>query len=399
MSTIIELRKKRTKAWEVAKDFLDSKRGGDGIVSPKDTAIYEKMEADVVALGRQIEILERQRDLDDALNQTVGTPYVGGVPGAAVASVTKTGRASDEYKRNFWNTLRGLEVSNSLQVGSETEGGFLVPDEFERTLIEALEKENIFRKFATVIQTASGVRKIPLVASKGTASWVEELAVIPESEDSFGQITLDSFKLGTMIKVSDELLLDSAFNLETYIAREFARRIGKKEEEAFFVGDGLKKPTGIFAETGGGQVGVTAASMTAITFDEVIDLYHSLKQPYRPSAVFMTNDSTIKAIRKLKSTDGQYLWQPSIKDGAPDTILGKPVYTSEFVPEIAEDTAAMAFGDFSYYWIADRQGRTFKRLDQIYATTGQVGFLATQRVDGKLLLAESVQIMKMAADD
>lgn len=397
MSAIVNLRKKRTQTWDAAKTFLESKRDKDGIVSPEDTAEYEKMEAQVVEIGHQIELLERQRDMDDSLSKIVGAPYVPAAPGSEGAGMTKSGRASDEYRRDFWNAIRGRKIANALQEGTDSEGGYLVPDEFERTLVQALEEQNIFRQIARVVQTASGERKIPVVASKGTASWVDEEGTITDSDDSFAQVALSAYKLGTLIKVSDELLNDSVFNLEAYIAQEFARRIGNKEEEAFIVGNGSGKPTGILAATGGGQVGVTAASQTTLTFDEVIDLFYSLKQPYRNKAVFITNDATIKAIRKLKTTDGQYLWAPSIKDGAPDTILGKPVYTSPYVPSIAAGASVMAFGDFSYYWIGDRQGRTFQRLNELYAVTGQRGFIATQRVDGKLILPETVKILKMAA--
>jgi HK97 family phage major capsid protein len=234
------------------------------------------------------------------------------------------------------------------------------------------------------------------VASKGTASWVDEEALIPESDNTFGQITLSAHKVATMIKVSTELLNDSAFPLEAYIAREFARRIGAKEEEAFFVGDGSKKPTGIFAETGGAPVGITTASATAIKLDEVLDLFYALKTPYRAKASFITNDTTMKELRKLKDNNGQYLWQPSIREGTPDMIIGKPIHTSGYVPAIAAGAKILAFGDYSYYWISDRQTRTFKRLDELFATTGQVGFLATQRVDGKLILSEAVQVLQMA---
>jgi len=168
-----------------------------------------------------------------------------------------------------------FDVQNALQIGTESEGGFLVPSEFERQLIAALEEQNIFRQLANVITTSSGDRKIPVVASKGTASWVDEEGLIPDSDDAFTQVIIGAYKLATMIKVSEELLNDSVFNLESYIAREFGRRIGTKEEEAFFVGDGSGKPTGIFNATGGAQVGVTAASANAITVDEVIDLYHA----------------------------------------------------------------------------------------------------------------------------
>jgi HK97 family phage major capsid protein len=291
----------------------------------------------------------------------------------------------------------GYEVLNALQVGTDSEGGYLVPDEFERTLVEALQEENIFRTMAKIIQTASGDRKIPVVASKGTASWVDEEGAIPESDDAFGQVSIGAYKLATMIKVSEELLNDSVFNLESYIAREFARRIGAKEEESFFIGDGTGKPTGIFNSTGGAELGVTAASATAITVDEIMDLFYSLKSPYRKNAVFVMNDSTVKAIRKLKDGNGQYLWQPSITAGQPDTILNRPVKTSAYVPAIAAGAKTIAFGDFGYYWVADRQGRSFQRLNELYAATGQVGFKATQRVDGKLILPEAIKVLQMKA--
>ncbi len=289
------------------------------------------------------------------------------------------------------------QVVDALRIGADTEGGYLVPDEYERTLVEALEEENIFRGLAHIIRTASGERKIPVVATKGTASWIEEGGAFPESDDTFGQVTIGAYKLGTIIKVSEELLNDSVFDLESYIAREFARRIGTKEEEAFFTGDGTGKSLGVLADKGGAEVGVTAASATGITADELLDLYYSLFSSYRKKAVWVVNDSTIKAIRKLKDNNGQYLWQPGLIANAPDTILGRPVNTSAFMPSIAAGAKSIIFGDFNYYWIADRQGRTFKRLNELFATTGQVGFLAFQRVDGKLILPEALKVLKQKA--
>ncbi len=398
MNMILELREKRAKAWDAAKAFLDSKRGTDGLISAEDTAVYDKMEAEVVSLGKEIDRLERQRALDLELNQPVNSP-IRNVPNGT-GQDTKTGRASDEYRSAFWKAMRNkthFDVQNALQIGTESEGGFLVPSEFERQLIAALEEQNIFRQLANVITTSSGDRKIPVVASKGTASWVDEEGLIPESDDAFTQVTIGAYKLATMIKVSEELLNDSVFNLESYIAREFGRRIGAKEEEAFFIGDGSGKPTVIFNATGGAQVGVTAASATAITTDELIDLYHSLRAPYRKNAVFVMNDATVKAIRKLKDGNGQYLWDTSLKTNDPDTILGVTIKTAASAPTIAASAKVIAFGDFSNYWIADRQGRSFQRLNELYAANGQVGFRATQRVDGKLILPESIQVLRMKA--
>ncbi len=394
MNTVLELREKRAKAWDATKAFLDTKRGTDGLISAEDTATYEKMEADVVNLGKEIDRLERQQALDLELSKPLNSPLTSK---PTSTGDTKTGRASDEYKSAFWKAMRSknhYDLQNALQIGSDTEGGYLVPDEFERTLIQALEEENVFRKLAKIITTSTGDKKIPVVVTKGTASWIDEEGAIPESDDSFGKVSIGAYKLATMIKVSYELLNDNVFNLESYIAKEFARRIGTKEEEAFFIGDGTGKPTGIFNVTGGAEVGVTAASATAITLDEVMDLFFSLKSPYRKNATFVMNDTTVKAIRKLKDGNGNYIWQPSITAGTPDTILTRPVVTSSFVPTIASAAKSIAFGDFSYYWVADRQGRAFKRLNELYAATGQVGFIATQRVDGKLILPEAIKTLQ-----
>ena len=398
MNKILELREKRAKLWDSAKAFLDSRRNEQGLLSAEDTTTYEKMEADVVSLGKEIERLERQAVLDLELARPTSAAITHR-PGQS-QEPEKTGRASSEYKAAFWKAMKNkssFEVQNALQVGTDSEGGYLVPDEFERTLVEALQEENLFRQLATIITTSSGDRKIPVVASKGTASWVDEEGTIPESDDAFGQVSIGAYKLATMIKVSEELLSDSVFNLERYIAKEFGRRIGAKEEEAFFIGDGTGKPTGIFHSTGGAGVGVTAASASAITIDEIMDLFYSLKSPYRKNAAFVTNDATIKAIRKLKDGNGQYLWQPSVTAGQPDSLLNRPLKTSAYVPVIASAAKTIAFGDFSYYWVADRQGRSFQRLNELFAVTGQVGFKATQRVDGKLILAEAVKVLQMKA--
>jgi len=399
MSKIIELREKRAKAWEGAKAFLDSKRGENGIVPPEAAAEYERMEAEMVALGKEIERLERQGAFDREFAKATSEPIVNRPDKNGEPDEPGKGpRATREYRNAFWNVLRGRgdmpAVQNSLKLGTDSDGGYLVPEEYERTLIQALEEANVIRRIAKVVTTGSD-RKIPIVASKGTASWVDEEGAIPESDDAFGQYCLNAFKVATMIKVSEELLADSVFDIESYIARSFASRIGAKEEEAFVSGDGKGKPTGIFAASGGAQLGVTAASSTLITLDELMDLFYSLKSPYRRNASFLMNDGTVKAIRKLKDANGNYLWQPSVREAAPDTILGRPLITSSFVPEIGAGKKAIAFGDYSYYWIADREGRVFKKLVELYASTGQVGFLATQRVDAKLILPEAVKVLQM----
>lgn len=394
--TITELREKRAKTWGAMESFLASQRNEKGVLSAEDDATYARMEQELEDLTREIKRMERKDAIEAELNKPVAVPLTG-KPMSPKAEDEKEGRASNTYKKSFWNAMRDKSarpaVMDALKIGSDAEGGYLVPDEYEKTLVEGLEEENIFRKIATVISTSSGDRKIPVVATKGTASWVDEEGAIPESDDAFGQVSIGAYKLGTLIKVSEELLNDSVFDLESYISKEFARRIGNREEDAFFNGDGIGKPVGIFNATGGAEVGVNAASATAITADELIDLFYSLKAPYRKNAVWVINDATVKAIRKLKDNNGNYLWQPALTANTPDTILGRPVFTSSYVPTIAAGAKTIAFGDFSYYWVADRQSRSFKRLSELYAATGQVGFMATQRVDGKLILPEAIKVL------
>jgi HK97 family phage major capsid protein len=394
--TIIELREKRAKTWSAMETFLDFHRNEKGVLNMEDDVTYSKMEKDLDDLTNEIKRLERKDMIESELNKPVSNPITA-KPMTSDKEDEKTGRASNAYKKSFWNVMRNkhsnTQILNALQEGTDSEGGFLVPDEFEHTLIESLEEENIFRKLAHVITTSTGDRKIPVVASKGSASWVDEEGTINDSDDAFTQVSIGAYKLGTLIKVSNELLNDSVFNLEAYISKEFGRRIGTKEEDAFFNGNGVGKPVGIFNATGGAQTGITTASATEIKADEIIDLFYSLKASYRKKAVWIVNDSTIKAIRKLKDANGNYLWQPALTSGTPDTLLGRPVYTSSYVPTIAAGAKTIAFGDFSYYWIADRQGRNFKKLSELYAATDQTGFVATQRVDGKLILPEVIKVL------
>lgn len=391
--TIQELREKRAKAWDTARDFLDSKRNASGVLSEEDSKTYDALEAEVVNLGKEIKRLERQEQIDAEMRKPTSQPILG-TP-ATPDGQTKTGIASAEYTAAFWNNIRNrnfADVRNALQIGEDTEGGYLVPDEFEKKLVSALEEENVFRTLATKIQTSSGDRKIPVITQKGEAVWMEEEEAYTLSDDAFGQIALSAYKVGTAIKISEELLNDSVFDLPSYIAKEFARRIGTKEEEAFLIGDGKGKPTGIFATTGGAENGATTTG-AAITFDDVIELFYSLKSPYRKKAVWILNEQTVKALRKIKDNTGNFIWQPSVSAGLPDTILNRPYVTSVYAPTIAAGAKAIAFGDYSYYWIADRQGRSLKRLNELFAMNGQVGFLASQRVDGKLILPEAIKTL------
>ena len=402
MSQIMELRSKRNALWEQTKAFLEKHRGENGLVEASAVETYNKMASDVQALGAEIERLEQQAAVDAALAAPTSKP-VTNAPTATNDRKSETNpTATDEYKDAFWNMVRNkgdqFAVRNALSVGEDTEGGFTVPEEFERRLIQALEENNIFRQMATVIKTNSGTRKIPIANDTMEAQWIDEGEEIPETDTKFGQTTLSAYKLGTMIKISNELLHDSAFDLASYIAARFGVAMGNAEERAFFTGDGDKKPLGILDETGGAELGMTAASQTAITFDEIFDLYYSLKSPYRRNAQFVCNETILLQLMKLKDKNDNYLWKPSLDIAKPDTLLGRPIRTSSFMPGIAKGERVLLFGDLKHYWVADRQNRTFRRLNELYARTDQVGFLTTQRVDGRLILPEAVKVLKMSGN-
>lgn len=395
MNKILKLREKRAKLWENTKAFLDSKRNEDGTLSAEDTKTYEKMETDVVNLGKEIELLERQAVLDLELSKPTSNAILT-TPTTNTGEKVKTGVATDEYKESMLTALRSnfRRISNVLQEGVDTDGGYLVPTEYDTRLIEGLHEENIMRKLSTIIKTGAE-RKINIAAATPAAAWIEEGGQLTFGDATFDQINLDAYKLHVAVKVTEELLYDNVFNLENYILDKFAKALANAEEDAFLNGDGVGKPTGIFHETDGGEIGITTAGAAAITSDEIINLIYSLKRPYRKNAAFITNDQTLALLRKLKDGNGAYIWQPSYQVGEPDSLLGYPVHTSAYVPIVEAGNPVMAFGDFSYYNIGDRGSRSFAELKELFAGNGMVGFVAKERVDGRLVLPEAVKILKM----
>ncbi len=401
MKTIAELRDSRAKLWSAMESFLDTHANEKGVLSAEDDATYNKMEKELEDLTTEVKRRERKDAIEAELNKPVNAPLTAKPMSATAEDDDNKGRASKGYKKNFWNVMRkkthGSEVLNALSEGTDADGGFLVPDTFEKTLIDGLNDTLVIRKLAHVFTTASGAHKIPVVSAHGSATWTDEGASIPETTQKFSEKSIGAHKLTALIKVSEELLNDSAFDLESYFRQEFNRQISNAEEDAFVSGTGTDRPFGLFDDKEGGEIGVTTAAANAITADELIDLYHSLRAPYRKNAVWLLNDSTIQAIRKLKDENKQYLWQPSLQVGLPDTLLGRPVYSSNSIPGIAAGKKVIAFGDLSYYWVGDREGITFKRLNELYADKGQIGFLATKRLDARLVLPEAVKILKVKA--
>lgn len=384
--TVTELMEKRRKVWETAKSFVDTHQNENGMLSAEDTETYGRMETEIQELTDAINRQSKMERLDKELSKPVNEP-IREQPGLGTVE-KKTGRASAEYKDAMLTAFRTnfRQISNVLQEGIDSNGGYLVPDEYDSRLIDTLNEENIMRRLGTTIRT-SGEHKINIAGTKPAAAWIDEGEALTFSDATFSQLSLDAHKLHVAVKVTEELLYDSAFNLENYILTQFGRALANAEEDAFLNGDGTNKPLGLFAETGGGTVSKTVAAVGA---DDVIDLIYSLGRPYRKSASFIMNDKTIAGLRLLKDNNGQYLWQPSYQAGEPDRLLGYNIHTSAYAP-----TDKIAFGDYSYYNIGDRGTRSFAELRELFAGNGMVGFVAKERVDGKLLLPEAVQILKI----
>lgn len=380
---IQELIEKRAKAWEGAKAFVESKKDSDGLLSKEDVETYNKMEEKVKNFTFEIERLQEMENMERELSKPVNDPLIS----KPMASDKEDKIQKNlQHKKAMIKALRSnfRQIENILQEKVDTDGGYLVPDEYDSRLVTTLKEENIIRKLSQTLKT-NGKHKINISASSPAAAWVEEGGELKFGEATFKQVLLDAHKLHVAIKVTEELLYDSVFDLESYILEEFGKALANAEEDAFLNGDGSGKPTGIFAQTNGGTY---LTEVDALKADDIINLIHALKRPYRKNAAFILNDKIIANIRKLKDNNGAYIWQPSYQLGEPDKLAGYPVYTSAFAPE-----NKIAFGDFRYYNIGDRGARSFKELQELFAGNGMIGFVAKERVDGKLVLPEAVQIL------
>ena len=345
-----EILAQRAKVVNDMQAMLDTAETSNRDLNETEKETYNKMESDVVALKERADRIANQEKLSADLDIVRGESAKASVDGSA-----KSVQSSKEYKEVFNGWARNgqitPEVRNALQVGTNSEGGYIVPEEFETMLVAKIQDVNPLRQWCNVITTASD-RNIPIESTLGTAAWAAEEATTAESDAAFGQVVLNAYKLSTLVKVSEELMADSFFDISSYLAENFGSRFALAEEAAFVNGDGSAKPTGIVG--GATDSGVTFAGTAAITADELIDTQHGLTRPYRANAVWMVNDSTLKMIRKLKDGDNQYLWQTGLVAGAPDTLLGRPIYSSTAMPAATAGLKSVVFGDLSGYTIANQ---------------------------------------------
>ncbi len=377
MKDLQALLDKRAKLLKDMRALLDS-AGDEGLSAEKEQQ-YNKMEADFEALDKQIKAMQKMQDLEAQLQEPIKNPVVDG------ASAAK----KDSAMAAFMSFIKGENPDKwkaAMTTSSDPDGGYIVPVEYQRRVLEKLHEISRTRSIANVIQTKSE-RAIPVEGTAPTFAWIDEGGTYAESGATFGKNTIKAYKLGGIIKISEELLQDSMIDLEAYLAAQIAIGIDKAEAPAFATGDGNNKPTGYAT---GLTAGVTLASKTGISGDEIIDIYYSLKAPYRAKATWRLEDGWMKVIRKLKDNNGSYIYAPALVNGERDTILGRPIVTDEYLPTVGTASSnVIVFGDFSYYTIADRAGLEILRLKEKYADTGFVGFRVSKRVDAKRMLDEA----------
>lgn len=402
MDRLDELMQRRATLVSEQRSVLDAAESEDRALNSDESQNYERINGELDSLESRIRALkdtrERQRSLAEAevRESAVLSPYSHNADPNANSEERAYAKALDTYLRKGERALTSDE-SRALVKGTDSAGGYFAPDSFRSTLVEALEQESAVRKFAQVISTSNGNELlIPRVTSHGAAQWVAEEGTKPVVDDVFEQASLKAHKSAVIIKVSTELLEDAQFNLEGYIAAELGKKIGRLEGAAFAVGaaNSTTTPKGITTRA---TVGKTAASATVITADEIIDLIYSVSRPYRNNARFIMSDAVVATVRKLKANN-EYIWQEAFRQGEPASLLGFPVEVDPNMDaSLAANDIAMVFGDISGYMIRDVNGVRVQRLNELYAVTNHVGFLAEHRTDGDLIDLSAVKTLKMAA--
>jgi HK97 family phage major capsid protein len=390
---VIELRRQRANVANQMKSLLEGAEKRN--LNAEEQQQFDRMDKEAEELRGQIERLEKFEDLNNSLaghenrfkadeqEQRGKTEYrdvfkkwiVGGTESLAAE------------ERNVLFSNRSEE--RALSVGSNTAGGYTVPQGFYDTLIEAQKFYGGVRQVSNVFSTDSG-NTLPIPTANETAalgSILAENAAATTQDVAFGQVMLGAYKYtSNIVLVSMELMQDSAFDIEAYLARKLGERIGRINNQHFTNGTGTGQPQGVVTGATSGKVGATGQT-TSITIDDILDLEHSVDIAYRTGAKFMLNDQSLKAIKKLKDSQGRPLWLPGLAFKEPDTINSYGYQVNNDMPVMGANAKSILFGDFSNYWIRDVKAVQVVRFNEKYADAGQVGFVAFSRADGKLINA------------
>lgn len=401
MSEVVKsLQERRLRVWEEAKALADKASDENRSFSGEEEGSWQSLNAELDALDKRIKAVidgeQRAKDAEDAMTKLRGEPRGKAGQDAPGNSEELRKFLRGEGGRTFDVRPAGPVSFRDLSKLTSGAGGATVPTDFYGQLVAHLiETSAIMQAGATVLNTASGeTLQVPKTTAHSSAAIVTEAAAISESDPAFGQVSLGAYKYGTVIQVSRELLTDAGVDLEGYLSMQAGRALGNAFGAHTITGTGTGQPRGIVTDATAGATGPTTvgggfgAQATADQgADLLIDLYHSVISPYRMSGScrWIMNDGTAGVIRKIKTTDGQYIWQPSVVAGTPDTILSKPVLTDPNVADIGLSAESVIFGDISQYFIRMAGGIRFERSDEFAFNADLVTFRALMRADAALV--------------
>ncbi|MEF2074359.1 phage major capsid protein [Consotaella aegiceratis] len=340
--------------------------------------------------GAEATIAEMRQQITD-LETRMARPRGQGTPSDDEVPIER--RAFTNFLRSGREAMEAEEV-RALIVGDDTKGGYLAPAEFVAEVIKGLVEVSPIRQAVRVGSTSSGSVILPKLTGRPTAHWVGEDEDRPETTQTYGQLEIPVHEAACYVDVSQRLLEDSAVNVESEVSTELSTEFGRLESSAFVNGNGVKKPLGIMNAALPEYLNGHA---TAIQADSLITLMYDLPALYRNMGSWLMNGTTLGIVRTLKADDGSYLWQPAYQQGQPSTLLGRPVIEDPEMPDIANGTFPILYGDFARaYRIYDRVQLSILRDPYTVATKGLVRFHARRRVGGGPVLTEALRKLKMA---
>jgi HK97 family phage major capsid protein len=405
LETINGLIEARNRAWHQAKDIMDRASAEKRAPSAEEREATDRAFADIDAIDAQIKGLtdrarvDAESDVARAEWSRIVNPdrvddrdhralaefdaFLRGHSGKRVMDVDF--RAIAAEKRAIRAGATGREFRD-LVVGTAGAGGNTVPTSFVRALYDFLEVYSGMRRTNATIVTTTGGEKLefPKVTAHGTAALVLEGSAIAEADPAFGKMTLDAYKYGQLLQYSSELAADTGVDLVGFAARDLGRALGRVTDTAYVNGTGSNQPQGVMTAIGTAITGGTGVAGVP-TFDNLIDVVYSVNEDYRVNAQWLMRDATAGAIRKLKDTDGQYLWQPSQQIGQPDRLLAFPVVTDPNVAATGTGIVSVAFGDFSTFYIRDVGAIRLERSDDYAFANDLVTWRALLRTDSDLI--------------
>ena len=397
MPTISELREKRN---SLATE-LHTTVGGEWDATTEDK--FNRLDSELRKVDAHIDAMKRAEQLEATVIASAGVP-VDTAPTLTDVRSTRVPTFSAEvqregvraYLRGTWQNAspevrayvnHQMNEERAQSVGTNSAGGFLLSGEFATQLEDARKFYGAMMGVATNYRTATGATlTLPTVDDTGNAgAIIAENAQVSEGAMTFAQTTINSYTYtSNLVLVSYELMQDSEFPLDAFIANKLGERLGRINNTHWTVGTGSSQPHGVVVGATLGKTGANGQT-TTVVYADLIDLLHSVDPIYRTNARWMMNDASVAKVRKLVDGQSRPLWEPSLQIDKPDTLLGYPVVINQDVASMAASAKSILFGDFSKYIIRDVAGISVVRLQERYADYRQVGFYAFLRTGGRLL--------------